>query len=95
MVHVALESRIRVCTVVADILAPFWRQDISNRRGQVDQRNANHDDVIKWKHFPRYWPICAGNSPVTGEFFPAQRPVTRRFDVFFDLSLNTRLSKQS
>ena len=32
--------------------------------------------------------ICAGNSPVTGEF-PAQRPVTRSFDVFFDLRLNT------
>ena len=28
--------------------------------------------------------ICAGNSLVTGEF-PAQRPVTRSFDVFFDL----------
>ena len=28
--------------------------------------------------------ICAGNSPVPGEF-PAQRPVTRSFDVFFDL----------
>ena len=25
--------------------------------------------------------ICAGNSPVTGEF-PAQRPVTRTFDFF-------------
>ena len=31
--------------------------------------------------------LCAGNSPVTGEF-PAQRSVTRSFDVFFDLSLN-------
>ena len=50
-----------------------------------------HDDVIKWKHFPRYWPFV-GNSPVPGEF-PAQRPVTRSFDVFFDL--NKRLSKQS
>ena len=38
--------------------------------------------------------LCAGNSPVTGEF-PAQRPVTRSFDVFFDLHLNKRLSKQS
>ena len=37
--------------------------------------------------------ICAGNSPVTGEF-PAQRPVTRRFDAFFGLRLNNRLSKQ-
>ena len=38
--------------------------------------------------------ICAGNSPETSEF-PAQRPVTRHFDVFFDLRLNERLSKQS
>ena len=37
--------------------------------------------------------ICAGNSPVPGEF-PAQRAVTRSFDVFFDLRLNKRLSKQ-
>ena len=37
--------------------------------------------------------ICAGNSPVPGEF-PTQRPVTRSFDVFFDLRLNKRLSKQ-
>ena len=41
---------------------------------------ALHDDVIQWKHF--------------GEF-PSQRPVTRSFDVFFDLGLNKRLSKQS
>ena len=52
-----------------------------------------HDDVIKWKHFPRYWPFVRGISPVTGEF-PAQRPVTRSFDVSFDLHLNKRLSKQ-
>ena len=38
--------------------------------------------------------ICVGNSPVTGEF-PAHRPVTWSFDVFFDLCLNERLSKQS
>ena len=38
--------------------------------------------------------FCAGNSPVHGEF-PAQRPVTRSFDVFYDLRLNKRLSKQS
>ena len=38
--------------------------------------------------------ICAGNSSGTGEF-PTQRPVTRSFDVFFDLRLNKWLSKQS
>ena len=36
--------------------------------------------------------IYAGNSPGTGEF-PAQRPVTRSFDVFFDVRLIKRLSK--
>ena len=36
--------------------------------------------------------ICAGNSPVTGEF-PSQRPVKQSFDAFFDLRLNKRLSK--
>ena len=49
-----------------------------------------------WRHpmetFSALPAICAGNSPVTGEF-PAQRPVTRSFDVFFDLRLNKRLSK--
>ena len=51
-----------------------------------------------WRHqmetFSALLAICAGNSPVTGEF-PTQRPVTRSFDVFFDLHLNKRLSKQS
>ena len=30
--------------------------------------------------------LCAGDSPVTGEF-PAQKPVTQSFDVFFDMRL--------
>ena len=38
--------------------------------------------------------ICAGNSPVRGEF-PTQRPLKRSFDVYFDLRPNKRLSIQS
>ena len=38
--------------------------------------------------------FCEANSAVTGEF-PSQRPVSLSFDVFFDLRLNKRLSKQS
>ena len=37
------------------------------------------------------------NPPVTGfsgDRFPSQRPVRQAFDVFFDLRLNKRLSKQ-
>ena len=59
---------------------------------------------IDWRLVSRWWryhmdtfsaspAICAGNSAVTGEF-PAQRPVTQSFDVFFDQRLNKRLSKQ-
>ena len=58
---------------------------------------CRHDDVIKWKHFSRYWPflaLFAGNSPVTGEF-SSQRPVTRSFDVFLDLRVTIQSSKQS
>ena len=51
-----------------------------------------------WRHqmetFSALLAICVGNSPVPGEF-PSQRPVTMSFDVFFDLRLNKRLSKQS
>ena len=43
--------------------------------------------------------ICRVTGPLCGEFtgpgeFPTQRPVTRSFDVFFDLRLNKRVSKQ-
>ena len=51
-----------------------------------------------WRHqmetFSALLASCVGNSTVPGEFH-AQRPVTRAFDVFFDLCLNKRLSKQS
>ena len=66
---------------------------------------TGHCDFTWWRHqmetFSALLAICAGNSPgtagnspVPGEF-PAQRPVTRSFDVFFDLRLNKRLRKQS
>ena len=57
-----------------------------------------YSTCIWWRHqmetFSALLAICARNSPVLGEF-PAQRPVTRSFDVFFHLRLNKRLTKQS
>ena len=42
-----------------------------------------------WRHqmdtFSALLALSVGNSSVTGEF-PAQRPVTRSFDVFFDMN---------
>ena len=59
---------------------------------------CHYNDIYAWwRHqmetFSALLAICAGNSPVTGEF-PAKWPVTRSFDVFFNLLLNKRLSKQ-
>ena len=49
--------------------------------------------ITWWRHqmetFSALLAICAGSSPVPGEF-PAQRPVTQSFGVFFDLCLNKR-----
>ena len=51
----------------------------------MDRMRLFHDDVIKWKHFPRYWSFRNSRVPVE---FPAQRPLTWSFDVFYDLRLN-------
>ena len=51
-----------------------------------------HDDVINWKHFLRYWSFVRG---IHRSHANSQRPVTRSFDVSFDLRLNKPPSKQS
>ena len=87
-----------------------WKIFVTLKPEQNDQRFQMHFHETKFWYFDRifiqfsWWRhqlekfsallvICAGNSPVPGEF-PTQRPVTRSFDVFFDLRLNKRLSKQ-
>ena len=51
-----------------------------------------------WRHqiatFSALLALCEGNPPVTGGF-PSHSPVTRSFDVFFDVRLNKQLSRQS
>ena len=65
---------------------------------KVSSRSCHRHRRSWWRHqmetFSALLAICAGNSPVHGEF-PAQRPVTRNFDVYFDMHPNNRLSKQS
>ena len=62
--------------------------------------HAFYCDVIVWaswghqqETFSALLALCEGNPPVTGGF-PSQRPVTRSFDVFFDLRLDKQLSRQ-
>ena len=66
------------------------------------QEHSHSKTGVKWT--PYMVTSSNGNifrvtGPLCGEFtgpgeFPAQRPVTRSFDVVFDLRLNTQLSKQ-
>ena len=68
-----------------------WRTDIQADRHGVLIELQDAAEYTWWRHqmetFSALLAICLRNSPVTGEF-PAQRPVTRSFDVFFDLRLN-------
>ena len=97
------------CNLVpfAKSLLPTWiigavPGNCLGKNGKLRYINNGHCAGIKvkspwWRHqmetFSALLAICAGNSPVPGEF-PAQRPVTRSFDVYFDLRPNKRLSKQ-
>ena len=75
-----------------DSAARDWRQ--VQQSTWTEGVGSSHHDVIKWKQFSALLALCAENSPFTGEF-PSQKPVTRSFDVFYDLRLNKQLSKQS
>ena len=72
---------------------------ITNNKSEfkVEHIQRAQDTDSWWRHqmetFSALLAICAGNSPVPGEF-PTQRPVTRSFDAYFDLRPNKRLSKQ-
>ena len=51
-----------------------WCPQASMRSSDHHMRAISHDDVIKWKHFPRYWPFVRGihqspvNSPQKGQW---------------------------
>ena len=69
-----------------NVLNAHWRQ--------FSVMFLTHDDVIKWKHFPRYWPFVRGihlspvNSPHKGQWHGALM-------LSLICALNKRLNKQS
>ena len=86
------------CFITLFPQCPWSNTDGHEWNRLVSNHNKVQGATLWWRHkmetFSALLAICAGHSPVTGEF-PAQRPVTRSFDVLFDLRLNKRLSKQS
>ena len=100
-------TRVMKCFSVHErfILAFIWRcEAIREISIKITLEWAQKQFVMRvyslswWRHqmetFSALLAICAGNSPASGEF-PTQRPVTRSFDVYFDLRPDKRLSKQS
>ena len=71
-----------------------WMQDLNIH----SKTKLNKTMCISWwRHqmetFSASRALCAGNSPVTGEF-PAQRLVTRSFDVFFCVWINSWINNR-
>ena len=63
------------------------------RLALVDHKvSMMHDDVMAWKHFPRYWSFGRGINRSSVDS-PNKGPVTRSFDVSFDVHLNIRVNK--
>ena len=64
---------------------------LHNRNFYTGNMASLYCSIPWWRHqmetFSALLAISAGNSPVPGEF-PTQRPVTRSFDVYFDLRPN-------
>ena len=50
-------SKARYKTVICSLLERINSVSI---RYRSTRQLAKHDDVIKWKHFPRYWPFVRG-----------------------------------
>ena len=93
--HLHTNSLERLLTAIADCMKmhlPKWY------RPHYLLSLAGRPVQSWWRHqvetFSALLALCAGTSPVTGEFL-LQRPGMRSFDAFFDLRLNTWLSKQS
>ena len=88
-------------TNVTAVSWSLWTKSVKNIELTVyktKQLDLQQELLSWWRHqmetFSALLAFCAGNSPVPGEF-PSQRPVTRSFDIFFNLCLNKPLCKQS
>ena len=104
--HKILRSRLLFIKPIRIFFEITWIYKRINNRSYI-LTSYKHKEIVTrrddtqypwWRHqmetFSTLLVICMGNSPVTSEF-SSQRPVTRKFDVFFDLRLRKRLCKLS
>ena len=67
-----------LCPLIVGVCAiGWWRRTLKQRYADSIENYkhyCDHDDVIKWKNFPRYWPFVRGihrspvNSPHKGQW---------------------------
>ena len=97
------EFREGVLVMSTYLHAMIWRlgSDVSRVIEHLDVSPAARarSEIPSWRRhqmetYSVLLAICDGNPPVTGGF-PSQMPVTRSFDVFFNVLQNTLLSIQS
>ena len=92
------KSKLNALNVKWGLVKQIW----VNKK-QIEEFSKNEKQIIRFRFS---FMMTSSNEnifrvtgPLCGEFtgpgeFPTQRPVTRSFDVFFDLLRNKRLSKQ-
>ena len=62
------------CSVITGAFDEVYMYKLIHCSYQYNNINLNHDDVIKWKHFPRYWSLVwrihwsPVNSPHKGQW---------------------------
>ena len=98
-----------LCTAIshrcsfASVQLPFAQAAFTDTMSKFGQHGPfaqmyfllEYGDVIKWKHFPRYWPFVREIHRSLVNFPHKERPVTRSFATFFNLRLYKRFSEQS
>ena len=66
-----------ICVSISNGVTVMYRGECTSKKWPSSQQVTNrfeHDDVIKWKHVPRYWPFVRGiprspvNSPHKGQW---------------------------
>ena len=73
---------------------PFWCLILMSDIKSINDICRYNDDVINWKHFPRYWPFVRGihRTPVNP---PPPPPAKASNAELWSARSNKRLSKQS
>ena len=90
LITIAVRHQFLSLTFLLFSWRPYWIW--SRRRSASQNFPVDHDDVIKWKHFPCNWPFVLGIH--RSRWIPNTKASDAELWRFLYLRLNKRLSKQ-